>query len=135
MLDLPPEILAALGQELEGVDTDAMGRPISRGARQRAPRRNAFQTSFNIPQPATTPILGPQEQSAVLRDMAQDVNTAIRRENDSRVSQLREARRMQHEKELQQSRLDSLLSRLQAAQQSKANRNVVEFPGGRIFVG
>jgi hypothetical protein len=36
-------------------------------------------------------------------------------ENDSRVAQLREIRRMEHEKELKRMELDALLARIDAA--------------------
>ena len=50
-----------------------------------------------------------------LTKMAEDVNEAIEKENDSRVSQLREMRRMQHEKDLKRMEMDALIQRLGSA--------------------
>lgn len=89
----------------------------------------------NIHMPASPPVIGPAQQAAALDGMVRDVNTAIRRENDSRVAQSREAKRMQHEKEIEKTRLDALLARLQSAQPPARDPRVVEFPGGRIIHG
>lgn len=48
----------------------------------------------------TVPIYGPAEQRQIANDMANQTMSNIQRENDSRVSQRREMRRMAHEQEL-----------------------------------
>lgn len=53
---------------------------------------------------------GPMAQTAVLNDMASGVNNFIGDEMDSRVLQAREARRMQHEKELMMMRMQMMKS-------------------------
>jgi hypothetical protein len=53
-------------------------------------------------------------------------------ENDSRVAQLREMRRMEHEKELKQMELDAILARLSQAQQTGPQPKAV-FRGGAIY--
>lgn len=49
---------------------------------------------------------GAREQNSNLQGMANDVMGAIRRENDSRVAQERERRRMEHERAMAQQRID-----------------------------
>ena len=111
MLGIPDELLPLLGQEMEDEPNDALGNPRQPAARPR-PRRMAK------PQMAAPmfPLPGPAQQAELLKDMADKTTAAFRRENDSRVSQLREARRMQHEKEREQMRIDALLRRLQQAE-------------------
>lgn len=62
------------------------------------------------------PIQGAQAHHAaqgnMLQGMAGDAMAAIANENQSRVAQQREMRRMQHEKELEQMRINALIGRL-----------------------
>jgi hypothetical protein len=54
--------------------------------------------------------------------MANQVQGALSDENDSRVAQMREMRRMEHEKELERIRQDTLLKRLQMQQEIEERR-------------
>jgi len=54
-------------------------------------------------------------QGAHLGGMINQVQDAIQRENDSRVAQAREQRRMDHEKEMKRMELDAMLARIQQA--------------------
>lgn len=128
--DIPPELLAQLGVELEDEPNDALGRPRNPPRNRPATPRPVNRTSPRMPI-ATPPIPGPAQQADALQDMADKTMAAFRRENDSRVSQLREARRMQHEKEVEQMRIDALLRRLQ---QPTSPFTVVP-PGGSIVIG
>lgn len=51
-------------------------------------------------------------QGNMLQGMAGDAMAAIQRENESRVAQSREMRRMQHEKEMEQMRINAMIQRL-----------------------
>ena len=70
-------------------------------------------------QPDATDILGPAAQGRHLRGMIRDVTGAIQDENDSRVSQARELRRMDHEARMESMRQEALLQRLAMAQQGR----------------
>lgn len=64
-----------------------------------------------------------------LAKMAEDVNEAIKKENDSRVSQLREMRRMQHEKELEAMRTSALIERVRIAKEADERSKSAPFGG------
>jgi hypothetical protein len=59
--------------------------------------------------------MGSAQQGNVLGNMISQTMGAHQDENDSRVAQLREMRRMEHEKELKRMELDSILARLAQA--------------------
>lgn len=59
---------------------------------------------------------GAAEGNRNLNDIAGNVMQAFQNENESRVAQAREMRRMQHEKDMEQMRINALLQRLQAQQ-------------------
>ena len=61
--------------------------------------------------------VSPEEQGLVLRGIVDDVSKAWSDENDSRVAQAREMRRMQHETNIESMRQEGLLKRLAAMQQ------------------
>lgn len=56
--------------------------------------------------------MGPHAQANALQGMAQQTMDAWEKENDSRVTQEREERQRQHEKEMEQMRINALLQRL-----------------------
>ena len=76
-------------------------------------------------------------QAQHLQGMANQATAAISKENDSRVAQQREARRMQHEINLKRMELDALLARIASARKEADTgpRPSVSFPGGSIFHG
>jgi hypothetical protein len=70
--------------------------------------------------------------------MGDDVEDAIQRENESRVAQAREMRRMEHEREMERMRMAAerektaaLIARLDA----QSGKKVIRFPGGMITHG
>lgn len=84
----------------------APGRPFATGGRQVAmtPIQAAYATQ------------GPHVQAAALQGAIDNTMDAWKAENDSRVAQMREMRRMQHEKDIEAMRQEGLLRRLAAAQ-------------------
>jgi hypothetical protein len=60
--------------------------------------------------------MGSAQQGKALGDMISQTMAAHQDENDSRVAQMREMRRMEHEKELKRMELDAILARLAQAQ-------------------
>jgi redox-regulated HSP33 family molecular chaperone len=59
--------------------------------------------------------MGSAQQGNALGNMISQTMSAHQDENDSRVAQMREMRRMQHEKELKRMELDNILARLAQA--------------------
>lgn len=72
-------------------------------------------------------------QSRHLHGMGAQIGAAMSEENDSRVAQARELRRMQHERELKRMELDALLARLESARQPSGPAPRVTFRGGAIY--
>lgn len=62
--------------------------------------------------------------------MGNEVEATIQRENDSRIAQLREMRRMEHERYLEQMKIDALLKKLQLEAQVAQQANVAKFGYG-----
>ena len=75
------------------------------------------------------------QQARHLGGMIGDVSGAISKENDSRVAQSREMKRMQHEINMKQMELDALLKRIEAAraQADSGPKPRVSFRGGAIY--
>jgi hypothetical protein len=70
--------------------------------------------------------------------MGDEVEDTIQRENESRVAQAREMRRMEHEREMERMRMAAerektaaLIARLDA----QSGKKVIRFPGGMITHG
>lgn len=80
-------------------------------ARRQQAQQPPPEVHFHVPRPA-------EDSRSPLDRMGDNVEGAIRDENDSRVSQARENRRMQHAKELEAMRQEGLLKRLQAMSDS-----------------
>ena len=77
--------------------------------------------------------MGSAQQGKALGDMISQTMSAHQDENDSRVAQLRELRRMEHEKELKRMELDALLARISQAQQPTGPQPKAVFRGGAIY--
>jgi hypothetical protein len=84
-------------------------------AQQNARRTTPFATQMN-PHQDFIRNFGPGAQANALQGMISQTMNAHQDENDSRVAQMREMRRMEHEKELKRMELDAILARLQAIQ-------------------
>lgn len=85
--------------------------------RRRARGQSAF-ASAERAQPgfAVMPaVAGPEDHARILGGMGKNIMAAFDKENTSRVSQSRELRRMQHEKELKAMELEALIRRLGSA--------------------
>ena len=59
--------------------------------------------------------VGAQQQANHLQGMINQTMAAHQDENDSRVAQLREMRRMEHEMAMKRMELDAMLARIEAA--------------------
>ena len=77
--------------------------------------------------PVTVPL--PAQQAEILQGAADDVNKAVKEEMDSRVSQLREMRRMEHEKELEAMRTSALIERVRIAKEADERSKSAPFGG------
>jgi redox-regulated HSP33 family molecular chaperone len=77
--------------------------------------------------------IGSAQQGKALGDMISQTMGAHQDENDSRVAQMREMRRMEHEKELKRMELDALLARISQAQQPTGPQPKAVFRGGAIY--
>jgi hypothetical protein len=83
-------------------------------------------------------MLNPAEQFAHLGNMSNQVMNAWGDENDSRVAQMRELRRQQHEKDLMAMRTQELLARLQserflAAKQMQMQQRAADKASGTLY--
>lgn len=121
-----------------GLDDEAVLQRAARGlppvAQPDRPANRQYRTprmSMPAAQMAMPSLPNPAQQADILQDMADKTTAAFRRENDSRISQLREARRMEHEREMERMRIDALLRRLQ----QPASPITVVPPGGSIVFG
>ena len=77
--------------------------------------------------------MGAAQQGNVLGNMIAQTMEAHQDENDSRVAQMREMRRMEHERAMKQMEIDALLSRLDQARQSSGPQPRAVFRGGAIY--
>ena len=75
-------------------------------------------------------MMGAQQGNA-LQNMINQTTGAWRDEHDSRVSQNREARRMQHEKDIERMRIEALLKRLEM-EKDQGPRPLASGPGFTI---
>ena len=105
---MPRSMAAALdgwgdltGQKKKNVQHNAREAQLDREEEEQGFTRRPSQISRRRAMPGfAVPIFGPAEQAAMASNMANQTMSNIRRENDSRVSQRREMRRMAHEQEL-----------------------------------
>ena len=82
---------------------------------QSVPMQNDFIAQF-----------GPNAQARHLGGMIRDVTGAIQDENDSRVAQMREQRRMGHEAEMESMRQEALLQRLAMEQREREKDRILQ---------
>ena len=100
---------------------------------QEGPQR-AHRSPFNMqPYSGANPVqqgfvddFGPVAQGERLRGMINDVQGAYKGENDSRVAQLREQRRMDQEMEIESMRQEALLQRLAMEQQEREKDRILQ---------
>lgn len=104
--------------------------------RQDAPQatQQAIRRPFNMeaysdassPQQDFLDAMGPSAQAQHLKGMIADVQNAWQDENDSRVAQNREQRRMEHETQLAAMDNDTLLRRLEMEQQEREKDRLLQ---------
>jgi len=102
-------------------NSNAQGMIQDRVTDQQAARRNSpFATGNSMMNHGASgayhAAMGSAQQGNVLGNMISQTMAAHQDENDSRVAQMREMRRMEHEKELKRMELDAILARLAQAQ-------------------
>jgi hypothetical protein len=98
-------------------------------APQRAPRRPFNMQPYSGANQMNPALMAQQVSSAQgrhLGGMIRDVEDAYRDENDSRVSQMREQRRMAHEMEMEAMRQEALLQRLAAEQREREKDRILQ---------
>lgn len=101
-------------------------------AQQNARRTTPFATQMN-PHQDFIRNFGPGAQAGALQGMIAQTMDAHQDENDSRVAQLREMRRMEHERMLKQMEIDAMLARLDQARQASGPQPRAAFRGGAIY--
>ena len=107
--------------------------PAVQGNAQEGPQR-AIRRPFNMQaysganpvQQGFVDQFGPAAQARHLGGMISDVTGAIQDENDSRVSQMREQRRMAHEMEMESMRQEALLQRLAMEQREREKDRILQ---------
>jgi hypothetical protein len=103
--------------------------PDAPEAPQQAPRRPFNMQPYSQSQPMNPALMAQQASSAQARHlggMIDDVTRAYQDENDSRVSQLREQRRMQHEAQMESMRQEALLQRLSMEQREREKDRILQ---------
>lgn len=110
------------GVNLAGMpNTRKAKNPFQEQARRDLAAQNARNRTYT-PRPtgaAMIPGFGPAQQYMQSQAMANNTMQAVADENDSRVAQMREMRRMAHEQEMERMRQDALLQRLQMESMQK----------------
>ena len=98
-------------------------------APQQAARRPFNMQSYSGANPVQQGFVdqfGPAAQARSLGGMVEDVQDAYQDENDSRVAQLREQRRMAHEAEMESMRQEALLQRLAMEQREREKDRILQ---------
>jgi len=147
----PQDINRPGGVNLGGLPNVGNGTPGFRNQRQRqavgnlhaqgddepdAPEgpQRATRRPFNMQPYSQSHLMNPaliaqqasSEQARHLNGMIDDVTAAYQDENDSRVAQMREQRRMEHETEMESMQQDALLQRLAMEQQEREKDRILQ---------
>jgi hypothetical protein len=75
------------------------------------------------------------QNAASANQMGNEVEASIQRENDSRLAQIREMRRMEHEKDMERMRQETERMKVDAMIRRLGGDGTVRFPGGSIRLG
>lgn len=105
------------------------GEPNAQQGPQRAIRRPFNMQAYSGANPVQQGFInefGPTAQARHLGGMIKDVTGAIQDENDSRVAQSRELRRMEHEAQMEALRQEALLQRLAMEQQEREKDRILQ---------
>ena len=103
--------------------------PDAPEAPQHAPRSPFNMHAYSGSHPMNPALIAQQvssEQARHLSGMIDDVTNAYQDENDSRVAQLREQRRMEHETEMESMQQDALLQRLAMEQREREKDRILQ---------
>ena len=103
--------------------------PDAQEAPQQAIRRPFNMQGYSGAVPMNPALMAQQASSAQARHlggMIDDVQDAYQDENDSRVAQVREQRRMAHEKEMEAMRQEALLQRLAIEQREREKDRILQ---------
>jgi hypothetical protein len=112
-IDAPPP---AAPEDAQEAPQQAIRRPFNMRAYSGAnPVQQGFINDF-----------GPAAQARSLGGMIDDVQDAYQDENDSRVAQMREQRRMAHEREMEAMRQEALLERLAMEQREREKDRILQ---------
>jgi hypothetical protein len=107
---------APAGEDAPEAPQRAIRRPFNMQAySQSLPMQNDFIAQF-----------GPMAQARSLGGMVSDVQDAYQDENDSRVAQMREQRRMAHERDMESMRQEELLQRLSMEQREREKDRILQ---------
>lgn len=96
---------------------------------QQATRRPFNMQPYTQSQPMNPALIAQQassQQARHLQGMINGVTGAIQDENDSRVAQMREQRRMSHEMEMESMRQEALLQRLAMEQREREKDRILQ---------
>jgi hypothetical protein len=93
---------------------------------QEAIRSPFHMPAYGVPSPMMNGLMSPAEQGQHLAGMVAQVNNAYHDENDSRVAQAREERRMQQERDMESMRQESLLRRLEVEQEERNKDRILQ---------
>lgn len=133
------QIAARQGRRPPAANPNAQGMIQDRATAQQNARRASPFATGNSPMMdhgssgAYHAAMGAAQQGNVLGNMIAQTMEAHQDENDSRVAQMREMRRMEHERAMKQMEIDALLSRLDQARQSSGPQPRAVFRGGAIY--
>lgn len=125
---LPPDERAAYlrsQQELDAPEEE----PEAPQAPQRSIRRPFNMQAYSGANPVQQGFIdqfGPAAQARHLRGMISQTENAFQDENDSRVAQMREQRRMEHEMEKEAMRQEALLQRLAMEQEERRKDRILQ---------
>jgi hypothetical protein len=103
--------------------------PDAQEGPQQAPRRPFNMQPYSQSLPMQNDFIaqaGPAAQAKHLGGMISDVTDAYQDENDSRVAQLREQRRMEHEAQMESMRQEALLERLAMEQREREKDRILQ---------
>jgi len=108
---------------------EAVSMPNAQQGPQQAIRRPFNMQSYSGANSMNPALMAQQVSSSQARHlggMISDVTGAIQDENDSRVAQVREQRRMAHEKEMETMRQEALLQRLAIEQREREKDRILQ---------
>jgi hypothetical protein len=126
---LTPAERAKYLRDRQHVLSNDQDEPDAQEAPQQAIRRPFGMQAYSGANPVQQGFIndfGPAAQASSLGGMISDVQDAYQDENDSRVAQLREQRRMDHEIQIEAMRQEALLQRLAMEQKEREKDRILQ---------